>query len=111
LLNEGRNEEARQQLNEILARDVNNAEAHYCMGRLDFIEKKYEDAINHFKQAAQVNQDLDESWVFIAAAYLQIGQARNASDSLQKLMTPGAAPSASPMPTTSPAPGSAKPVG
>ncbi|HQR34442.1 MAG TPA: protein phosphatase 2C domain-containing protein [Blastocatellia bacterium] len=111
LLNEGRIEDARQELNQILARDANNAEAHYCFGRLYFTEKKYEEAINHFKLAATNNQDLDEGWVFIAMAYLQIGQARNAADSLQKLMTPTAPPSSSPMPA-SPAPaGSVKPVG
>lgn len=111
LLNEGRIEDARQALNQILARDVNNYEAHYCFGRLNFVEKKYEEAINHFKLAATNNQELDEGWVFIAMAYLQIGQARNASDSLQKLMTPNAPPSASPA-TASPTPaGSVKPVG
>ncbi|MGH9800613.1 MAG: protein phosphatase 2C domain-containing protein, partial [Blastocatellia bacterium] len=107
LLNEGRLEDSRQALNQILARDANNAEAHYCFGRLNFVEKKYEDAINHFKLAATNNQDLDEGWIFIALAYLEIGQARNASDSLRKLMTPSASSApASPAPT-----GSVKPVG
>ncbi len=110
LLNEGRIEDARQQLNQILARDVNNYEAHYCFGRLNFVEKKYEDAINHFKLAATNNPDLDEGWVFIAMAYLQIGQARNASDSLQKLMTPNAPPSQATPATASPKP-SATPAG
>ncbi|MEK7832060.1 MAG: hypothetical protein AAB401_13280, partial [Acidobacteriota bacterium] len=110
LLNEGRIEDARQELNQILARDVNNAEAHYCFGRLNFVEKKYEDAINHFKLAATNNQDLDEGWVFIAMAYLQIGQSRNAADSLQKLMTPNAPPSQVTPSTASPKP-SATPVG
>lgn len=105
LLNEGRIEDARQQLNQILARDVNNYEAHYCFGRLNFVEKKYEEAINHFKLAATNNPDLDEGWVFIAMAYLQIGQARNASDSLQKLMTPNA-----PTPQATPATASPKPA-
>lgn len=107
LLNDGRVEESRKQLNDILARDPNNSEAHFCFGRLYYAEKKFEEAISHFKLAASNNQDLDEGWVFIAMAYLQIGQARNAADSLQKLMTPNA-PSA----PASPAPsGSVKPVG
>lgn len=111
LLNEGRIEDSRQELNEILARNKDNAEAHYCLGRLYFVEKKYEEAIAQFKLAATNNQDLDEGWVFIAMAYLQIGQARNAADSLQKLMTPNAPPSSSPIPA-GPAPsGSVKPVG
>lgn len=109
LLNDGRIEEARSQLNDILARDPNNAEAHFCFGRLYFTEKKFEEAINHFKLAAGNNQDLDEGWVFIAMAYLQIGQARNAADSLQKLITPNAPPSpatssnAPPKPSATPA--------
>lgn len=112
LLNDGRLEDARQELNQILARDANNAEAHYCFGRLYFTEKKYEEAINHFKLAATNNQDLDEGWVFIAMAYLQIGQARNAADSLQKLMTPNAPPAASsPTPASAAPAASVKPVG
>lgn len=110
LMNEGRNEESRAQLNEILVRDQSNSEAHYCLGRLDFAEKKYEEAINHFRQAVQTNQDLDEGWIFIAAAYLQIGQARNASDSLQKLITPVTSPSPAPSVKAEPTP-SVKPVG
>lgn len=105
MLNEGRIEDSRVQLNEILSRDPNNAEAHFCFGRLYFNEKKFEEAISHFKLAASNNQDLDEGWVFIAMAYLQIGQARNAADSLQKLITPTAnspaptAPAANAAPT------------
>ncbi len=110
LMNEGRSEESRAQLNEILLRDQSNAEAHYCLGRLDFNEKKYDEAINHFRQAVQLNQELDEGWVFIAAAYLQIGQARNASDSLQKLITPVTSSSSAPAVKAEPTP-SAKPVG
>ncbi len=110
LMNEGRNEESRAQLNEILLRDQSNAEAHYCLGRLDYNEKKYDEAINHFRQAVQLNQELDESWVFIASAYLQIGQARNASDSLQKLITPPNSTSPPPGVKAEPTP-SAKPVG
>ncbi len=111
LLNEGRLDDARQELNAILARDANNAEAHYCFGRLYFTEKKYEEAINHFKLAATNNQDLDEGWVFIAMAYLQIGQARNAADSLQKLMAPNAPPTSSPTPAGAVPASTAKPVG
>ncbi|MFN0108606.1 MAG: protein phosphatase 2C domain-containing protein [Blastocatellia bacterium] len=114
LVNEGRVEEARQELNQILGRDANHAEAHYCFGRLYFTEKKYDEAIASFKKAASSNQDLDEGWVFIAMAYLQIGQARNATDSLQKLITPNApaspATNASPGANAAPAP-SVKPVG
>ncbi len=114
LLNEGRIEDSRGQLNDIMARDPNNAEAHFCFGRLYFAEKKFEEAINHFKQAASNNQDLDEGWVFIAMAYLQIGQARNAADSLQKLMTPNGTSSpgasAAPAANASPTP-TAKAVG
>lgn len=98
-----RNDEARKRLNEILVTNQNNAEAHYCLGRLDYTEKRYEEAVNHLKQAATLNPELDEAWVFIAAAYLNIGQARNASDSLQKLITPAPSPTPSPSGGTSPA--------
>nr|MBP6823462.1 hypothetical protein [Acidobacteriota bacterium] len=60
--------------------------------------------------AATNNPDLDEGWVFIAMAYLQIGQARNASDSLQKLMTPNAPTSQATPATASPKP-AATPAG
>lgn len=112
LLLSGRNEESRKRLNEILTANPNSAEAHYCMGRVDYTEKKYEEAINHFKQAVTLNSELDEAWVFIAAAYLNISQPRNASDSLQKLITPSASPSPASSTSGSPAPAStAKPVG
>jgi PPM family protein phosphatase len=105
-----RNDEARRRLNEILLTYPNNAEARYCMGRLDYVEKRYEEAVNQFKKAVELNPELDEAWVFIAAAYLNIGQARNASDSLQKLITPSPSPSPSPSASTTPA-STAKPVG
>lgn len=105
-----RNDEARRRLNEILLTNANNAEARYCMGRLDYTEKRYEEAVNQFKKAVELNPELDEAWVFIAAAYLNVGQARNASDSLQKLILP--TPAASPSPSASSTPAStAKPVG
>ncbi len=106
----GRNDEARRRLNDLLVANQNNAEAQYCLGRLNFQEKRFEEAVNHFKKAAELNQELDEAWVFIAAAYLNIGQARNASDSLQKLITPTASPSSSPSANASPA-STTKPAG
>ncbi|MDQ3011345.1 MAG: protein phosphatase 2C domain-containing protein [Acidobacteriota bacterium] len=105
MLLSGRTEEARKRLNEILLATPTSAEAHFYLGRVEYTEKKYEEAINHFKQAATINPELDEAWVFAAAAYLNIGQARNASDSLQKLV----APSASPSPSSSPAAGGGTP--
>jgi protein phosphatase len=105
LLLSGRTEEARKRLDEILKSNPTSAEAHFCMGRVDYTEKKYEEAISHFKQAVTINPELDEAWVFAAAAYLNISppQPRNASDSLQKLI----APSASPSPGASPVGGAA----
>ncbi|MEP7341203.1 MAG: protein phosphatase 2C domain-containing protein [Acidobacteriota bacterium] len=105
LLVSGRTEEARKRLDDILKSNPTSAEAHFCMGRVDYTDKKYEEAISHFKQAATINPDLDEAWVFAAAAYLNIvpPQPRNASDSLQKLI----APSASPSPGSSPDGGAA----
>jgi TolA-binding protein len=105
MLLSGRTEEARKRLNEILLAQPTNAEAHFVLGRVDYAEKKYEEAINHFKQAATINPELDEAWIFAAAAYLNIGQARNASDSLQRLIVPPAA--ASPSPNSSPGAGAA----
>jgi TolA-binding protein len=105
MLLSGRTEEARKRLNEILLAQPTNAEAHFVLGRVDYAEKKYEEAINHFKQAATINPELDEAWIFAAAAYLNIGQARNASDSLQRLIAPPAA--ASPSPNSSPGAGAA----
>jgi len=106
----GRNDESRRRLNEILLTNPSNAEARYCMGRLDYTEKRYEEAVNQFKKAVELNPELDEAWVFIAAAYLNIGQARNASDSLQKLILP--TPSSLPSPSASSKPESTtKPVG
>jgi len=112
LLLTGRTEESRKRLNEILLSNPNNAEAHFCLGRVEYAEKKYEEAVTRFKQAVALNPDLDEAWVFTAAAYLNIGQARNASDSLQRLIAPSPSPSPSASPAAGAAPaGSIKPVG
>ena len=106
----GRNDEASNRLKEILDANPNKAEAHYCLGRLYYTEKRYDDAVTHLKEAVKFNQELDEAWVFIAAAYLNLSQPRNASDSLQRLIAPAPSPSPSPSDSATPA-ATAKPVG
>jgi protein phosphatase len=109
---EGHATEGRQQLNNVLTANPNHAEAIFYLGRMDYAEGKYDDAISHLSQALKLDPDLPDVRVHLAMAYLSIGQARNAKDILQQVVSPSAPASAdspSPSPTVSPV--GVKPVG
>ncbi len=109
---EGHSQEARERLNQALINNPNNAEAHYYLGRIDYAENKPDDAINKFSQALGLDPNIPELRVYLALAYLSIGQQRNARDILQQTVGPSSEPSTSPpAPTQTVSPGKAKPVG
>jgi serine/threonine protein phosphatase PrpC/TolA-binding protein len=100
---EGRSAEARERFNAALTANPSNAEALYYLGRIDLDQKKYDDAVTHMKEAAKLDAKLPDVWAYIATAYLESGQSRNALDALRTLSAPPTpAPSASPQ--TSPRP-------
>jgi TolA-binding protein len=109
---EGRGAEGRQQINNVLTANPNHAEAMFYLGRMDYAEGKYDDAINHLSQALKLDPKLPDVRVHLAMAYLSIGQARNAKDILQQVVTPSSPTSpASPSPTPSASPVGVKAVG
>src|SRR5215510_7277872 len=100
---EGRSDEARTRINAALTANPANAEALYCLGRVDLDQKKYDEAVTHLKEAAKLDGKLPDVWAYIATAYLGLVQSRNAMDALQRISeqppgAPGANPQSSPTP-------------
>lgn len=109
---EGKPDEARQRLNQILAAHTSDAEAHFYLGRIDYAEGKYESAIDQFNQALVADPNLPDVRIHMAMAYLSIGQQRNARDILQQIIVPSSSPATGlPSPAPSVSPNAAKPVG
>src|SRR5262249_24392330 len=100
---EGRSDEARTRINDALKANPANAEALYCLGRVDLDQKKYDEAVTHLKDAAKLDAKLPDVWAYVATAYLGLGQSRNAMDALQRISeqppsAPGPNPQSSPTP-------------
>jgi protein phosphatase len=101
---EGFSDEARTRISAILTANPSNDEALYYLGRIDLDQKKYDDAANRLNQAAKLNANLPDVWAHLAAAYLGLGQPRNAQDALRNLSAPpSSAPGASPQLSPTPA--------
>jgi serine/threonine protein phosphatase PrpC/tetratricopeptide (TPR) repeat protein len=101
---EGRSDEARSRINAALTANPTNAEALYCLGRVDLDQKKYDDAVARLKESAKLDAKLPDVWAYVATAYLGLGQSRNAMDALLRLSaSPTSAPSASPQSSPTPA--------
>jgi protein phosphatase len=101
---EGRSDEARTRINAALTAKPANAEALYYLGRIDLDQRKYDEAANRLKEAAKLDAKLPDVWAHLAAAYLGLGQSRNAMDALQRLSAPSPnAPSTSPQSSPTPA--------
>ncbi|MFN0087912.1 MAG: tetratricopeptide repeat protein [Blastocatellia bacterium] len=111
---EGRTTDAREALTRYLSSNPKSAEAHFYVGRIYADEKKYEEAIKHLKQAAEIDPSLSDAWSNLAFVYLAVGQKNNAMDCLQraiKLDSGSARPDSSPEPLPSATAAGAKPVG
>ncbi len=94
-----RTTEARKQLGDILLANPKSAEAQMFLGRIDYDQKQYQDAITRLSEAAKIDPNLQDVWEHLALAYLAIGQNRNAIDAVQraiKMSAPAASPEASP---------------
>ena len=85
---EGLSDEARTRIGAVLTANPANAEALYYLGRIDLDQKKYDEAANRLSQAAKLDPKLPDVWGRLAAAYLGLGQPRNALDALRNLDTP-----------------------
>ncbi|MGH9840646.1 MAG: protein phosphatase 2C domain-containing protein [Blastocatellia bacterium] len=101
-----RTAEARKQLDDILIANPKNAEAQMFLGRIDYDQKQYQNAITRLGEAAKLDPNLQDVWEHLALAYMAIGQNRNAIDAVQraiKMSAPAATPEAGAQPTAEPA--------
>jgi tetratricopeptide (TPR) repeat protein len=80
----GRIEEARQYLKSGLAKDHQNDEGHYHLGRLCLLEKESNAAIAHLESAININNEREEYYVALAEAYFQLGMYSLAEISLHR---------------------------
>jgi protein phosphatase len=86
--------EARRQLDDLLVANPKNAEAHLFLGRIDYDQKQYQDAITHLSEAARIDPNLLDVWEHLALAYMATGQNRNAVDSIQRAIRASASAAA-----------------
>lgn len=101
---EGHSDEARTRISAVLTANPANAEALYFLGRIDLDQKKYDDALTRLKEASRLDAKLPDVWAHLAAAYLGLGQSRNAMDVLLRISgAPSTSPAASPQPSPTPA--------
>ena len=101
---EGRSDEARTRIGVLLTANPANAEALYYLGRIDLDQKKYDEALTRLKEASRIDPKLPDVWAHLAAAYLGLGQSRNAMDVLLRLSgAPSTSPSPSPQISPTPA--------
>ncbi len=103
---DGFSDEARTRINAVLTANPTSAEANFFLGRIDLDQKKYEDAVTHLSQAAKLDPNLPDVWVHLALAYLGLGQTRNATDALQRVIAPS-----TPTPNTDPPQAGPSPAG
>jgi PPM family protein phosphatase len=105
---EGYPSEGRQRLKDIInnAPKQEHAEASFFLGRIDYAEGKYDEAVDHFSQAMKLDPNRPDFRVHLAMTYLQMAQLRNAKDVLQQVVSPTPETATSPTPTaTSATPG------
>jgi PPM family protein phosphatase len=101
---EGRSDEARTQISNVLTANPANAEALYYLGRIDLDQKKYDDAVTRLKEASRLDPNLPDVWAHLATAYLALGQSRNAMDVLLRISAPpSSSPTANPQASPTPA--------
>ncbi len=102
---EGYPSEGRQRLRDIININPKHAEANFYLGRIDYAEGKYNEAIDHFNKAMENDPNRTDFRVYLAMSYLQMAQPRNAKDVLQQVVSPNPE-TASPTPAaTSATPG------
>ena len=101
---EGQTIESRERLVKVLSDNPNNAEANFYLGRIDYAQGRYDEAISHLSQALKLDPNLHDIRIHLAMAYLSVGQQRNARDVLQQVVAPGSTPAPLPSPTVTSAP-------
>ena len=94
---DGFSDEARTRINAVLTANPASAEAHFFLGRVDFDQKRYDEAVDHLNQAAKLNANLPDVWVYLAMANLELERRNSAMDALRRVIAP---PTPTPSPST-----------
>lgn len=79
--------EARQRLQQALAMDPGNADAHFILGNIHRIEEDYVGAIEHFSQASESNPRLEPAHRRLIDGLLAIGETQRAQVSIERALT------------------------
>ena len=83
-LEEGKPPQAREVFNKMLARNRNNANAHFGLAAVASAEGKYQEAISEYKMAAQLDPDLEGVYNNLGRAQAKLGLNDDAIASFQK---------------------------
>jgi tetratricopeptide (TPR) repeat protein len=83
-LEEGKPPQAREVFNKMLARNPNNASAHFGVAAVASAEGKYQEAISEYKMAAQLDPDLEGVYNNLGRAQAKLGHNDDAIASFQK---------------------------
>ncbi|HKG23607.1 MAG TPA: tetratricopeptide repeat protein, partial [Blastocatellia bacterium] len=75
---------ARSQLNAIVERDPQNAEANYWLGRVQLGQREYASAAQRLEQAAKLKPAMSDAYAQAAAAYEAAGERTKAVQMLQR---------------------------
>ncbi|HYP27213.1 MAG TPA: protein phosphatase 2C domain-containing protein [Blastocatellia bacterium] len=75
---------ARLQLNAVVERDPQNAEANYWLGRVQLGQREYAGAAQRFEQAAKLKPTMSDAYAQAAAAYEAAGERAKAVQMLQR---------------------------
>lgn len=84
LIEEKRYDKAREQLAALRARQVQNAEVHYLLGRANLELRNYPEAIGELNEAARLDAALPDVYLYLARAYDAIGDRRMKEESLRR---------------------------
>jgi len=75
---------AAEQLKEIVRDTPTNPQAHYFLGAIAYEEKRFEEALDHYRKALLLGLDTQQMYFDLAAAHLALQQPREALDWLAK---------------------------
>jgi protein phosphatase len=84
LFKEGRFELARERFAELAAREPENAEYRYWLGRSYLEMRQYQEAIKNLSEAAQMGSRSPDVYLFLALAQDAVGNHRGVSESLRR---------------------------
>jgi tetratricopeptide (TPR) repeat protein len=80
----GRHDDARRELNALATREPGKAIYSYWLGRIDYDQRRYDEAIAHLKQATELDAKSARAWDSLGLAYDMQGKSEEALKALQE---------------------------